>query len=84
MMLITGKSCPKCELVKKKLPETFTNVVDIEDVEAIVALSMRDLRDRPLSLPVLLLDEDEEPNFVAGDAKRILDIIITECLEKED
>lgn len=75
MMLIVGKNCPKCDIVKKNLPDDFENVFDVNDLEAVVELSMRDMSDLPLSLPILLLDEDDEFSFISGDAKRILDRI---------
>lgn len=73
MMLIVGKNCPKCDIVKRNLPDDFEDIFDVNDLEAVVELSMRDMSDLPLSLPILLLDEEDEFTFISGDAKKILE-----------
>ena len=73
MMLIVGKNCPKCDIVKRNLPEGFEDMFDVDDLEAVVELSMRDMSELPLSLPLLLLDEDDDFSFISGDVKKILE-----------
>lgn len=73
MMLIVGKNCPKCDIVKRNIPEDFEDIFDVDDLEAVVELSMRDMSELPLSLPLLLLDEDDDFSFISGDVKKILE-----------
>lgn len=71
MILIVGGNCPKCHVVKARIPVSFNNVLDMDSADAKVELAMRDLENVPLSVPLLLTDED----YISGDTQRIIDRI---------